>query len=310
MATAMTSTTRSRRPRRRGARSIVSGVIEISDPLDQGFNVDTVADSIMFDADAANTLFHPTLNCADVDDATDVIHRCTFELSLSSKLCVPRRRWQRRQLRDGGRQPRRHGLPDRPGDGELHVPGRSGSELRRHPAESTTPCCRAIRTTPSPTAASSNTRTRSCATMTKATTPTPPLARSAPVRDQRHGDRQRLVNVDCHAVTVQKTAFTRFDRDFDWNPDKKIVVRPDDVTEQDKATYCTLLNSGPVRGQLPVRRHRAEAAAGRHLRHRLLADRDQGWRHRKRLRGVWRRSPSAGLPMRRNRCSPAIRPTC
>lgn len=47
----------------------VSGVITISDPLNQGFVVDSVADSIIFGADGTNFPHHPTLDCANVDDA-------------------------------------------------------------------------------------------------------------------------------------------------------------------------------------------------------------------------------------------------
>ena len=58
----------------------VSGVIELSDPNGQGYtaaNVNSVTDTINFDADAANTDFNPPLVCAGVDDATDVFYRCT-----------------------------------------------------------------------------------------------------------------------------------------------------------------------------------------------------------------------------------------
>ena len=37
----------------------LSGLIEIRDALDQGFDITAVADSIVFNADPASTLFHP-----------------------------------------------------------------------------------------------------------------------------------------------------------------------------------------------------------------------------------------------------------
>jgi hypothetical protein len=47
---------------------------------------------------------------------------------------------------------------------------------------------------------------------------------------------------------VEKTAYTRFNRDYDWTPDKKIVVRPDDLTVEEKSAHCSLLASGPYVG--------------------------------------------------------------
>lgn len=51
------------------------------------------------------------------------------------------------------------------------------------------------------------------------------------------------VTVDCHAVTVSKTANTRFDRDYAWTPDKKIVVTTADISDED-APSCTPLPPG------------------------------------------------------------------
>ena len=62
----------------------VSGVIELSDPLGQGFTVNSVADSMVFADDPASTVFHPTLNCGAVSDG-DVFYRCTYSMTLSSK---------------------------------------------------------------------------------------------------------------------------------------------------------------------------------------------------------------------------------
>lgn len=61
-------------------------------------------------------------------------------------------------------------------------------------------------------------------------------------------DASASVDVQCRTVTVRKTASTSYDRDYGWTPDKKIVVRANDVTEQDKGTYCTALASGPYAG--------------------------------------------------------------
>lgn len=52
------------------------------------------------------------------------------------------------------------------------------------------------------------------------------------------------VNVACETVTMSKTANPSYSRDYQWNADKKIVVRPQDVTAEDKATACTLIAAG------------------------------------------------------------------
>jgi hypothetical protein len=227
----------------------LSGLIEISDPLDQGFDVTTVADSLVFNADPASTLFHPTLVCADVDDATDVIHRCTFELSLSGKLFL--------FLAAGG-----SGVNSATAVARLNGVDYALGPVTTNFTFSADPEADfgetlAVDDTmlpgdPNHTFTDSGvfeySHTFKCnddegdndntATGTFSTGPDT----NGTVSDTAS------VNVDCHAVTVQKTAFTRLNRDFDWNPDKKIVVRPEDVTEQDKQSYCTLLNSGVYSG--------------------------------------------------------------
>jgi hypothetical protein len=50
------------------------------------------------------------------------------------------------------------------------------------------------------------------------------------------------VDVGCVDVTVEKTAQTTFDTDYTWTGDKKIVVRPEDLTKEEKSTYCSLIS--------------------------------------------------------------------
>jgi hypothetical protein len=227
----------------------VSGVIEISDPLDQGFNVDTVADTIIFGADAGSTPFHPTLVCADVADATDVIHRCTYTMTLSSKAYS--------FLAAGG-----SGVNSAVAGVSLNGvnyqigPATANFTFPAEPSASfgdTMPIDDTmVPGAPDHTFTGSGvfdyTHTFVCADDegTNDNTVTGTFS-TGPGTNGTVTATERVV-VDCHVVTVQKDAATRFNRDFDWAPDKKIVVRPIDVTEQDKGTYCSLLASGPYAG--------------------------------------------------------------
>ena len=227
----------------------VSGVIEISDPLDQGFAVDSVADTIIFGADATNFPHHPTLSCANVVDTTDVIHRCTYTITLSSKVFS--------YLAGGG-----SGV-----NSAAAVVSLNGTQYEIGPAtanftfpaepsasfgDSLSLDDTMVPGAPDHTFNGSGTfeysHTFVCnddegnndntATGTFSTGPSTNGTVSATER----------VVVDCHAVTVAKTALTRFSRDFDWTPDKKIVVRADDLTTEEKSEHCTLLASGPYVG--------------------------------------------------------------
>src|SRR5207342_693810 len=51
------------------------------------------------------------------------------------------------------------------------------------------------------------------------------------------------VAVACEDVTVVKTAETSFNAAYNWTGDKKIVVRPADLTKEEKSTYCSLISS-------------------------------------------------------------------
>lgn len=228
----------------------VSGVIEVSDPLDQGFSVNSVADSIIFAADGTNTPFHPTLNCADVDDASDVIHRCTYELTLSSKAYA--------FLAAGGT-----GVNSATADMDLNGdpygvigPANANFAFPADPEASfgdtmdlddtmlpgdpdhTFPGSGAFDYTHTFACNADEGDNPNTATGTFSTGP----STSGEASDSEN------VTVDCHAVEVEKTALTRFDRDFDWTPDKDIVVRPEDLTVEDKALHCSLLASGPYTG--------------------------------------------------------------
>lgn len=227
----------------------VEGVIEISDPLDQGFNVDAVADSIIFGADATNTPFHPTLDCDDVADATDVIHRCTYTISLDGQTYA--------FLAAGG-----GGVNSATAqvslDGVIYQIGPATANFV-FPAEPEASFGDTLAVddtmlpaNPDHTFTGSGvfeyTETFTCgadegthnntATGTYSTGP----STNGTVSDSAS------VSVDCHVVTVTKTALTKYDRDYSWVPDKKIVVRPTDLTEQDKTTYCSALNTGPYAG--------------------------------------------------------------
>ena len=56
------------------------------------------------------------------------------------------------------------------------------------------------------------------------------------------------VDVTCETVQVSKTANTSYRASYSWTGDKKIVVRPVDLTKEEKSTYCSLLASGPYMG--------------------------------------------------------------
>ena len=227
----------------------VSGVIEISDPLDQGFNVDSVADSIIFSADASNTPFHPDLACADVDDATDVIHRCTYSITLSSKVYAF-------LAAGGGGVNSATAVVSREGVIDQIGPATANFEFPAEPEASfgdTLPVDDTMLPgNPDHTFSDSGvfeyTHTFVCADDEGDNDNTATGTFSTGPSTNGTVTASASVSVDCHEVTVQKTAFTRMNRDFDWSPDKKIVVRPDDVTEQDKGTYCTLLTSGVYTG--------------------------------------------------------------
>lgn len=227
----------------------VSGVIELSDPLAQGFTVDSVADTIIFADDPADTPFHPTLNCADVDDGSDVFHRCTYTITLSSKTHT----W----LAGGG-----GGVNTAVAEVSL-----DGQPVLTDPTEAT-----ANFTFPVDPSASfgdslvvDDTFNEGDTTFNDDGTHPYGLTFSCPDDEgdnpntaigtystgpETNGTVQdsENVNVDCHVVTVEKTALTRFNRDFDWTPDKKIVVRPEDLTVEEKSEVCSLLNSGPYSG--------------------------------------------------------------
>jgi len=228
----------------------VSGVIEVSDPLDQGFTVTSVADTIIFADDPADTPFHPTLDCAAVDDATAVIHRCTYELTLSSKVHA--------FLAAGGTGVNSataavslNGDPFDiigPATANFAFPAEPAASFGDELAVDDTMLPDDPDTTFTDDGTFPYTHTFACnedegdnpntATGTFSTGP----STNGEVMDDEN------VNVDCHAVEVEKTAQTRFDRDFDWTPDKGIVVRPEDVTVEDKALHCTLLDEGLFAG--------------------------------------------------------------
>ena len=228
----------------------VSGVIELSDPLGQGFTVNSVADSMVFADDPASTVFHPTLNCGAVSDG-DVFYRCTYSMTLSSKIHT--------FLAAGGT-----GVNTAVADVSLNGvsvltnPGQATANFAfpADPASSfgdelvvdDTMVAGAPDHTFTDAGSWGYPHTFSCpdddgdnpntATGTYSTGP----STSGTASDSAN------VAVDCHVVTVQKTAYTRFTRDYDWTPDKKIVVRPEDLTVEDKTTHCSLLASGPYVG--------------------------------------------------------------
>lgn len=224
----------------------VAGVIEISDPLDRGFSVDSVSDTIIFNADPAmpKTLFHPSLNCMVVNDASDVIYRCTYTITLSSKVhtflaggtggvnaaaamlslngnsmqiattanfvfpATPEAEFGASLVVDDSMVP---GAPD-------HTFNGSGVWTY----DQTFVC-------PDNDGGNPNT-----ATGTFSTGP----ATSGQVMANEN------VQVTCETIQISKTADTSFDVDFAWTGDKKIMVRAADLTEEEKDLHCTLITSG------------------------------------------------------------------
>ncbi|HEY0662335.1 MAG TPA: hypothetical protein VGD21_13560 [Lysobacter sp.] len=232
----------------------VSGVIELSDPNGQGYtaaNVNSVTDTINFDADAANTDFNPPLVCAGVDDATDVFYRCTYTITLSSKTyaflaaggtgvntATAQVSWEGNNIpTDPESATANFAFPAEPamsfGDtlslDDTMVPGapdHTFTDDGSFPYTHTFKCDEDEGDNP-------NTAT--------GTFSTGPGTNGEVIANEN-------VNVDCHDVLVEKTALTRFNRDFDWSPDKKIVVRPEDLTVEDKTVHCSLLADGPYAG--------------------------------------------------------------
>lgn len=227
----------------------VSGVIEISDPLDQGFSIDTVADSIIFGADVTNTPFHPDLTCANVNDATDVIHRCTYTITLSSKAYA--------FLAAGGTGVN-SAVAGVSLDGTAYEigPATANFTFPADPAASFGDTLSLDDTmypgAPDHTFTDSGvfeyTHTFVCADDEGENDNTATGTFSTGPSTNGTVTATETVVVDCHDVTVRKTALTRFSRDFDWSPEKKIVVRPIDLTSEEKSEHCTLLASGPYAG--------------------------------------------------------------
>jgi hypothetical protein len=230
----------------------VSGVIELSDPLGQGFTVNSVADTMVFADDPGSTPFHPTLACDYVSDG-DVFYRCTYSHTMSSKAYT--------FLAAGGM-----GVNTAVASVSLN-----GMDVLTNPDEAT-----ANFAFPADPVASYGDSLDVDDTMVDGTGTTDhtftdsgswgyPHTFSCPDDEGDNpntatgtftgvggqpGSVQDSANVDvgCHAVMVEKTAYTRFNRDYDWTPDKKIVVRPDDLTVEEKSAHCSLLASGPYVG--------------------------------------------------------------
>jgi hypothetical protein len=228
----------------------VAGVIEISDVLDRGFTVDSVADSIVFHDDPSNpkTLFQPgvfpgsSLVCAPVDDATDVIHRCTYSITLSSKVYgfVP----------GGGVNAASAQLSL--GGNTMVIATTAAFSFPADPVAqfgaSMSVDDTMVAGAPDHTFNDSGTWTYSHAfgcpgnggnnpnTVT-GTWGTGPATTAQAMANE-------AVQVTCETVTVSKTARTFYDVDYAWTADKKIVVRPQDVTEEDKDLHCSPITSG------------------------------------------------------------------
>ena len=231
----------------------VSGIIEINDPIERGFHVDSVADSIVFAADPAvpKNMFHPTtLICADVDDASTVIHRCTYSITLSSKVYS--------FLAAGGAgvnsasatlsfngaamvinttQP--FSFPVQPDDtfgGTLDADDDmvNGTGTTDHTfADSGS--WNYVRTMVCPDNDGGNPNH---------------VTGTFSTGENTNGSvgAQANVDVQCETVSVSKTANTAYRASYSWTGDKKIVVRPEDLTKEEKSTYCSLLASGPYMG--------------------------------------------------------------
>jgi hypothetical protein len=230
----------------------VSGVIELSDPLAQGFTVNSVADTMVFADDPGSTPFHPALACDYVSDG-DVFYRCTYSHTMSSKTYE--------FLAAGGAGVNTAvASVSLNGESVLTNPDEATANFA-FPADPVASYGDTLDVDDSMVDGTGTTdhsftgsgswgyaHTFSCPD-DEGDNPNTAIGSFTGVGGQP-GSVQDSANVDvgCHAVQVEKTAYTRFNRDYDWTPDKKIVVRPGDLTVEEKSTHCSLLASGPYVG--------------------------------------------------------------
>jgi hypothetical protein len=221
----------------------VSGEITITDPS-HTYIVDSVADSIIFSDDPSSTPIPVTPSCAAVDDGSDVIYHCTYSLTLSSK--TPGYEY----LAGGG-----GGVNS--ATAVVHYPGLPIFDIGPTTANFT------FAATPDASYGDSlvvdDTHDEGDHTFTDAGDFNYTLTFSCPDDEGDNGntatgtwsadaDNNNSVSDDanvavtCEDVTVVKTADTSFDEDFSWTGDKKIVVRPEDLTKEEKSTYCSLIS--------------------------------------------------------------------
>lgn len=229
----------------------VSGEITITDPS-HTYIVDSVADSIIFSDDPNSTPIPVTPSCAAVDDGSDVIYHCTYSLTLSSK--TPGYEY----LAGGG-----GGVNS--ATAVVHYPGQSMSDIGPTTANFT------FATTPDASYGDSlvvddtfdagdhtftgtgdfnYTLTYTCPDDEGNNGNTATGTWSADASNNNSVSDDANVAVACEDITVVKTADTSFDADYSWTGDKKIVVRPADLTTEEKSTYCSLISdaSDPYAG--------------------------------------------------------------
>jgi hypothetical protein len=228
----------------------VTGDIFIKDPLHRGFTVGSVADSIIFAADAGNTPFHPALACADVDDGTPVIHHCSYSITLSSKVYA--------FLAGGGGGVNSASAVLTLNGNDTMLSTTANFAFPASPAASFGDTLDADDSMVDGTGSTDHvfngsgawqyTHTFACPdddggnpNHVAGTFSTSPTTNGGAGADEN-------VDVACETVQVSKTADTSYRASYSWTGDKKIVVRPADLTKEEKSTYCSLLASGPYMG--------------------------------------------------------------
>jgi hypothetical protein len=218
----------------------VSGVIEVTDPS-HTYIVDSVADAIAFTGHAPIAM---STSCAAVDDGSDVIYRCTYSQSWSSK--TPGFEYL---AGGGGGQNSATAVVHYPGESQFDIgPTTAGFTFSATPDASYGDSLVVDDTfnegdhTFTDTGDFNYTLTFTCpddngnhpndvtGTFSTGENTTGEVISSA------------YVDVGCVDVTVEKTAQTSFDTDYTWTGDKKIVVRPADLTKEEKSTYCSLIS--------------------------------------------------------------------
>jgi hypothetical protein len=225
----------------------VSGMIEINDPIERGFTVDSVADSMVFAADPANpkNVFHPPLSCLAVDDASTVIYRCTYSITMNGETYA--------FLAAGGGGVNSAAATLSFNGATMAINTTQAFSFPVEPAASYGDTLDAdddmvdgsTDHTFSGSGSWNYTRTLVCPDNDGGNPNHVSGVFSTSASTNGSAGAQATVDVQCETVSVSKTANTAYRANYSWSGDKKIVVRPEDLTKEEKSTYCSLLTSGP-----------------------------------------------------------------